>query len=142
MSLSIISLVLAILSNCLYHLFQKVLPKGINPFVALAVTYATALVTTLIILLITTDKQTIYQSLKAVNFIPIGLGIAIVGLELGFLLAYRTGWNMSLAVLYVNVLVTLLLIPIGVLIFKEPFSLKNILGVLISILGISLIVTK
>jgi len=74
--------------------------------------------------------------------LPIGLGVAIVGLELGFLFAYRAGWNMTLAVLYVNIIVTVVLIPLGIFMYAETFSTKNFIGVIISILGITLIASK
>lgn len=69
----------------------------------------------------------------------IALGVALVGLELGFLWAYRAGWQMNLAALVSNLWVTLLLIPIGFIVFRETLSWQNILGVTLAIVGLVLI---
>jgi len=45
-------------------------------------------------------------------------------LELGFLLAYRKVWNISVAGFLSNTLVALMLIPVGLLLFKETISLR------------------
>ena len=42
------------------------------------------------------------------------MGIAIVAVELGVLLAYRAGWRMSVASLTVNSALALVLVPVGV----------------------------
>ncbi|AST56348.1 membrane protein [Thermoanaerobacterium thermosaccharolyticum] len=41
---------------------------------------------------------------------------------MGFLLAYRVGWDISLGAIVSDVSVTLLLIPIGVIFFKKIFQ--------------------
>jgi hypothetical protein len=53
------------------------------------------------------------------------LGISICFLELGFLLAYRAGWNLSTAALACNVAVGLSLIPLGLFYFKEHLTIAN-----------------
>ncbi|OJG39767.1 hypothetical protein RV01_GL000949 [Enterococcus dispar] len=46
---------------------------------------------------------------------------------------------MSVAAILVTSLLTLLLIPIGIFIFKEPFSLKEAAGILFCLLGVYLL---
>jgi multidrug transporter EmrE-like cation transporter len=70
------------------------------------------------------------------------LGFAVVGLEIGFLLAYRAGWNISLAGLYANVIVALILIPIGIVFFKDQISVTKAVGIVLSIAGIIFISLK
>jgi multidrug transporter EmrE-like cation transporter len=67
------------------------------------------------------------------------LGIAIIGLELGFLLAYRAGWNISLAGLVSNVIVGLVLLPVGLLLFQEKLTPLNLAGVVVCIAGLVMI---
>jgi len=64
------------------------------------------------------------------------LAFSIVGLEIGYLLAYRYGWNVSTAALLSNTCATMMLIPIGLLFFKETHSLINYMGIVICIVGI------
>ncbi len=69
------------------------------------------------------------ESVKTANMASVILGCAVVGLELGFLLAYRSGWNISSASLVSNTLVALLLIPIGLVMYKESITLNTMIGV-------------
>lgn len=138
MSLFYFSISLAILSTLLYHVTQKMTPVGANPALALIVTYATSLVLCGMLLLVfplTTGLQAAFLQLNWASF---GLAFALVGLEVGFLLAYRTGWNISLAAIFVNVAGTLLLIPIGLLFFNEKLSPVNLIGVVLCIAGLLL----
>ena len=72
----------------------------------------------------------------------VGLGVVLVGLELGFLLAYRANWNLSYAALVANIIVALVFIPIGLLVFKEKVTLTNILGVFVCVAGLVMINLK
>jgi len=136
------AIALTILSNLLYHLFQKVIPGNVNPLLSLAVTYLVAAAATLLLLPLFPVQGTLGAELRKVNWASVGLGAVIVGLELGFLLAYRAGWDLSLANLVSNTTVALLLIPFGLLLFKEQLSLVNILGVILAIAGLVLVNLK
>ena len=67
------------------------------------------------------------------------LGISILGLEMGFLLAYRAGWDISLAGIVSASAVAVVLIPVGLLAFKERLSLFNIFGVVLCIAGLVMV---
>lgn len=142
MSLYYISMVMIILSNILYHLSSKSIPAKVNPIVPLIATYSTALFLSLAILFVFPSNEGRFQSFKEVNWASYTLGFSIVALEMGFLLAYRSGWNVSLAALVAQVVVSLLLIPIGIFFFREHLSLKNVVGIVLSIIGIIFISQK
>ena len=133
------AMALTILSNILYHLFQKVIPGNVNPLVSLAVTYLVAAIATLLLLPLFPLQGALAAEVRKVNWASIALGGVIVGLELGFLLAYRAGWNLSLANLVSNTTVAILLIPFGLLLFKEDLSPLNILGVILALAGLVLV---
>jgi multidrug transporter EmrE-like cation transporter len=63
-------------------------------------------------------------------------------LELGFLLAYRAGWPISLAALLANVMVGMLLLPIGLVLLREKLSWVNLLGIAVCLAGIILVNIK
>ena len=133
------SIILAILSTLLYHLSQKLTPTGANPVLAITITYITSLVICLGILVFSPPSTGLRPALKQLNWASIALAFALVGLEIGFLLAYRAGWNLSTATIFVNTAGTLLLIPFGLLFFKERLSLVNAIGILICIIGLIMI---
>jgi drug/metabolite transporter (DMT)-like permease len=127
---------MTILANVFYHIFQKSTPKNVNPLISLSVTYFTAFLLTLIALPFYPHAGTLTSNIKQLNFTSVALGCAIVFLELGFLLAYRAGWNVSTAAIFSNVVVAILLIPIGMIIFKEPIKPRSILGLVVCISGL------
>ncbi len=137
-----LSILIVIISNTLYHLSQKGTPGSINPMVALTITYGTALVISVIGLFVYPSEVGIMESFRKLNWASFALGISVVGLELGFLLAYRAGWNISLAGLYTNVIVALILIPIGIVFFKDQISVTKAVGIALSIAGIIFISLK
>lgn len=142
MKLYYFSVLLVVISNVIYHLCQKSTPGTINPMVALTVTYGAALICSIIGLFVYPSEIGIIDSFRKLNWASITLGIAIVGLEMGFLLAYRAGWDISLAGLYANVFVSLILIPIGILFFKDHISATKAVGIVLSIAGIIFISWK
>jgi uncharacterized membrane protein len=136
------AIALTVLSNVLYHVFQKLIPGNINPLVSLAVTYLIAAVATVLLIPLFPLQGSLGAEVRKLNWASVGLGAVIVGLELGFLLAYRAGWNISLASLVANTTVALLLVPVGLLFFKEELSAINILGIMLAIAGLVLVNLK
>jgi hypothetical protein len=73
-----------------------------------------------------------------VNWASFALGLIVVSLELGFLLAYRAGWKVSAAAVYSNVAVGLLLLPIGVWLYRESLTISNGFGIVLAVVGLVL----
>lgn len=135
----VVPIVIIVFSNIMYNICQKSTPQTANPFAALLVTYLTAIILTLIAFFFYKGDKGIVQSFSELNWTSLVLGFAILGLEFGYLLAYRVGWNISVGSLVANILLALALIPIGVIFYKEPFELQKIIGVLMCIAGLVLI---
>jgi len=133
------SISLAVLSTLLYHIIQKLTSVTVHPVVALTVTYLTSIGLCLLALLIFPLREGLKSALGQLNWASFALAFALVGLEAGFLLAYRAGWNISLAAILVNVAGTILLVPIGLLLFQEKVSVVNLVGILVCILGLVMI---
>jgi uncharacterized membrane protein len=125
-----------------YHVAQKSIPKGMNPFHATMIAYAVGIVLCGICALGYSDKKSFVNSLSESNWAVFLMGVGAAGIELGFLLAYRAGWRIGLAAITTNVAATLLLIPIGFLVFKEHLSLRNLLGVILCVAGLILVVRE
>jgi uncharacterized membrane protein len=131
---------LAIGGNLLYHVSQKSIPQGMNPFFATIIAYLTGIVLCVICAFIFPDDKSFLDSVKESNWAVYVVGLAIVAIELGFLLAYRAGWRISFAAVATNVAVTAMLIPVGIVIFKDHLSMRNVIGLIFCILGLSLVV--
>lgn len=129
------SISLAIASSALYHFVAKSTPANVNFTVSLLVTYAVAFVVTLFTFFAFPTKDVLAE-LKQLNWASIGLAIAIVGIEFGFLLTYRAGWNLGIAAVLVNVVASLILVPVAILVFKDKISWINIAGIFVCLVGL------
>lgn len=132
------SMVLVVSATLFYHISQKSINENVSPGISMIVTYAVALSLSIIFLMITGNKS-IAIEFKEVNWASYVLGIAIFVLEIGFLLVYRSGWNINIAGVFSNVVSGIILIFIGLIIFKENLSLTNVIGIVMSIFGLILI---
>jgi drug/metabolite transporter (DMT)-like permease len=130
------SILLAIASSALYHFAQKQIPAGVNPVVSVIVTYIVSLILCLLLLFFLPAENGIKAALKQLNWASYVLALALVGLEVGFLLAYRAGWNIGIAAVLVNVAASLILVPVALLVFKDKLSLVNIIGILVCLAGL------
>jgi multidrug transporter EmrE-like cation transporter len=130
------SITLAIASSAFYHFTAKSTPLNVNFTVSLLVTYAVAFVVTLLGFIFFPATKGITAELKQLNWASIGLAIAIVGIEFGFLLTYRAGWQLGIAAVLVNVVASLILVPVAIFFFKDKISLVNILGILVCLAGL------
>jgi len=139
MFMYVFSIVLIVASNVIYNICQKSTPDKVNPFAALLVTYLTAAILTAVVFLFHKTDKGIIDSVKELNWTSITLGIAIVGLELGYLMAYRAGWDISVGSLVANIILALMLIPVGVLFYNEGFGAGKIVGTAFCIFGLILI---
>ena len=130
------SITLAIASSALYHFVAKSTPSNVNFTVSLLVTYAVALVVTLLGFIFFPATKGVAAELKQLNWASIALAVAVVGIEFGFLLTYRSGWNLGIAAVLVNVVASLILVPVAIFIFKDKISWINILGILVCLAGL------
>lgn len=132
----------AIISVLCYQMLQKGIPVNVNPAVSLIITYAIALVLSFILYFIIPSSESLLVSIKGVNYTSYLLGAAIVGIEIGFLLMYRSGWKIGLAAPLTSSITNILLIFIGLVVFKEHISGLKLLGLLFCVIGIVLITIK
>jgi uncharacterized membrane protein len=140
MSMYLTSLGLMVSCNVVYSLAQKYLPKDINPFMALVVVYmiaggmSLALAFGFRVLTVSEISSTVGKLNWAVPL----LGLAIVGIEFGYLMAFRSGWKISLVALVGNVIASLLLVPLGLMLLKEQVKIPNMIGIALCLIGLML----
>ena len=66
------------------------------------------------------------------------LGLAIVGLEFGFLCVCRAGWKISTGNLTASITLSCVLLAVGVLLYGETLTLRQITGMAVCGLGLFL----
>lgn len=139
MSPYLLSMALVVASLTLYQVAQRAMPPTANPFALLVLVYGVALALSALGLLLYPGKEGLADLLREPSWAPWALGLAVVGIELGYLLVYRTGWPLALAPVVANVGTLLLLVPLGFLFFRETLSPGQLLGLLLALLGFILL---
>ena len=135
-------LALIVSSVVLYQVSTKLLPKGLNHWHALMLFYALALILTLVMTLFDRPTRSLLEDVQKLNWAVPLVALSIVGIELGWILVFRAGAGLSLTGLIVNVAVAVIVIPIGLLFFKEKISLVNLAGMALCLIGLVLISRK
>jgi drug/metabolite transporter (DMT)-like permease len=130
------SISLAIVASALYHFSQKATPRDVNPAIALLITYGVAMLLTFTLLYFIPMQGSLIDEIRRLNWASYVLAFSIVGLEVGFLLVYRSGWNIGLAAVFVNVVASLILIPLALFVFRDKLSWINILGIVTCLAGL------
>ncbi|MFV8150883.1 MULTISPECIES: EamA family transporter [Synergistaceae] len=86
--------------------------------------------------LFSVQDKGIMLDMKSLNWTSILLGVGVFGIELGFIKMYRAGWNISAASLLTNAAISILLIFIGLIFYKEHLSSNQIIGIALCLAGL------
>ena len=132
----IIPIAIVVLSNSLYHICSKSIPSNLNVFGGLTITYTTGAILSGLIFLYLVKPENVLIEFTKVNWASIILGLSIVGLEAGYVYAYRVGWQVNNAPLVANTCLAIALLIIGAVLFHEGISLKQIFGMILCIVGL------
>lgn len=130
---------LVVLSNVVYQVCAKSVPDKINPFASLTVTYLVGALCSLILYSVFNKDGNILMEYKKLNWAPFLLGFSIVGLEVGFIFAYKAGWQVSMASTVQSSFLAVALIFVGWLFFHEALTLNKIVGVIVCLVGLAII---
>ena len=135
-------LLLAIVTTVGYHLVMKLTPAAVNPFLSLAASYMLGAAVFLACYALAPDAPPLREALKPLNWTVFGLVVAVVGLDVAFLMLYRTGFDVSLGQIVTQSGAALLLLVAGVALFREKISFANLAGVALCVVGFWLINRK
>lgn len=133
---------LVVMSNVVYQICSKSIPEGLNPFASLTVTYLVGAVASGILFFVFDHGGNLMHELQKTNWAPLVLGIVIVGLEAGWIYAYRAGWQVSTGFIVHSVFLSTALIIVGYAIFDEPLTWNKLVGVCICMIGLVFINLK
>jgi len=132
-------ILVVVFSNVVYNICAKSTPSGVNAFASLSVTYLVSCVCSLVLFALTSKGFDLVGQVKQMNWTSFLLGIAVVGLEAGFLFAYRAGWKINSAQLVANTLVSCILVLVGYFAYREQVNPKQLVGIVMCLAGLVLV---
>ncbi|HKK96052.1 MAG TPA: DUF2101 family protein [Anaerovoracaceae bacterium] len=136
-----IPLIITIASTTLYQISAKQVPSSMNSGAILVIAYAMATTFSLILFIIT-EKASIFAEVEGYKTkfqfptAALLMGIAITGAEMGNILVYRSGWDLSIAGTFTNISVAVILVIVGRLLYKEKIDKNKSFGIIICLLGL------
>lgn len=133
---------LVVMSNIVYQICAKSVPSDMNPFASLTITYFVGAFASLIFYFVLGGNANIIKEFSRVNWAPFVLGLVIVGLEVGFIYAYKAGWQVSTASVVQSSFLAVALIFVGFLLYHEALTWNKLLGIVICLLGLVFINLK
>ena len=133
---------LIVLSNTVYQICAKSVPEGMNPFASLTVTYLVGAAVSGILYYALGNHTGLLKEYGKLNWAPIILGIVIVGLEAGYIFAYKAGWQVSRAQVVQSAILAGALLLVGWLLYHEALAWNKIVGIVICLIGLVFINLK
>lgn len=133
---SIWPIALVVLSNTFYQICAKEVPEKMDPFASLTVTYLVGAAVSFALFGLLNQGGSIIAEYQKLNWAPFVLGLVLVGLETGFIYAYRAGWTVSTAAIVQSAFLGVVLIFVGMLLYKEVVTPTKVAGILICLVGL------
>ncbi len=131
---------LIVCSDVLYQICAKKMASQASPLATLGMTYLVSALAAAVLFEILTPGESLRAALLAVPLPAIGVGISIVGLEVGTIYMYRAGWPMNIGFMVYTAIIVVALLFIGAACYGEPLTLWKSLGAFLTCLGMFLIV--
>lgn len=127
---------LVVLCNVFYQIFAKGVPEKMDVMASMTVTYLMAALCSGIMFFVMNRGGNLIREYGKLNAAPFLLGVSVVGLEAGFIYAYKAGWPVSTAQIVQSAFLALALIVVGALLYHETITVNKVVGVVICLVGL------
>ena len=127
---------LVVLSNTIYQICAKSTPAGINPLASLTVTYAVSALVSGILYYVLNKGGSLAREYSHLSWSSFVLGVVIIGLEVGWIYAYKAGWQVSVGMVVQSSFLAVALLLVGFFLYHEALNPSKVIGVLICLVGL------
>jgi len=126
-----------VLANIFYHVTAKSIPGGLDAFAGMVVSYVVAvLVSTVMYFAVGQGGNIFNEIVEHSNWTVYILGLAIAGLEVGAIFMYKAGWNINTGNIVQSIVVSIALLFVGFLFYKEPITANKVIGIVLCLGGL------
>lgn len=127
---------LVVASNILYQICAKSVPREMDAMASMTVTYLVGAACSAVMFFALNWDGSLLREYAKLNAAPFLLGVSVVGLEVGFIYAYKAGWPVSTASIVQSAFLSLALIFVGALLYQEAVTPSKLMGVVICLIGL------
>lgn len=103
---------------------------------SMTITYLVGALCSAIMFFVMNRNSNLLQEYTKANWAPVFLGISVVGLEVGFIYAYKNGWPVSTASIVQSAFLAVALLFVGALLYRETVSVSKVVGVGFCLVGL------
>jgi drug/metabolite transporter (DMT)-like permease len=136
------SIALVIASQVTYQLAVKAIPSESHPFGVLIIVYRLAMVACIVLSPLAGRPLVFADFRRLLSWPTYLLALAVVGIEIGYLLAYRSGWKFGATFAVTSVATVSMLALLGIVWFGELIDGKRVLGLVLALAGGWLVVAR
>ena len=130
---------LVVLSNIAYQICAKSVPADMDPLASLTVTYLVGAAASGALYYALGHSGNLMTEYGRLNWAPFVLGIVIVGLETGWIYAYKAGWQVSTGFIVQSAFLAAALVFVGYLLYHEALTWNKLVGVGMCLAGLAFI---
>lgn len=127
---------LVIISNIIYQICAKGVPKDMDAMASMTATYLVGAVCSAVMFFIMNKGGSLLHEYTKINWAPVLLGISVVGLEVGYIYAYKNGWAVSTLSIVQSAFLAVALIAVGALLYHEAITANKIIGIVVCLVGL------
>ena len=113
-----------------------------DPLASLTVTYLVGALVSVVLYFILNHDGSLIKEYARINWAPFVFGLVIVGLEVGWIYAYKAGWQVSTGNIIQSCFLAIALIFVGFLLYHETLTWNKLAGIAICLVGIVIINIK
>ena len=137
-------IVLVMIANIIYQVSAKEVPKAMDAFASLTICYGIATLMTLVFFFIFSGGglSGLMAEYAKTNWAVAVLGLTAVGLEVGYVFAYKNGWEVSLLYVIQSAIMAVMLLFVGYFLYHEGLSWNKLAGIVVCLAGLVLINKK
>ena len=129
---------LVVTSDILYQICTKSVPEEVDPFASLIITYLVAAAACVVFYYALGADGNLLKEFGGgkLHWTSFVLGIVIVGLEAGWIYAYKAGWQVSTGFIVQSAFLAVSLLFVGYFLYHESLTWNKLLGVAICLVGL------
>lgn len=102
----------------------------------LTITYAVGTVCSAVMYFVMNRGGNLMAEYSKLNIAPFLLGVSVVGLEVGFIYAYKIGWQVSTASIVQSAFLAVVLMFAGALLYHETITVNKAVGIAVCLAGL------
>ena len=103
---------------------------------SMTITYIVGAICSAIMYFVMNRNGNLLHEYAKINWAPVFLGVSVVGLEVGFIYAYKNGWAVSTASIVQSSFLAVALLVVGGVLYHETITANKIIGMVICLVGL------